>query len=200
MSTTTNTFAAATLATVKSFLVAAEAYVGVPSAMKFDGWRITEVRAYAERVQVLRDGGFTGNIAPSIIDAAEQQVADDLAAAEAARVAAEAATAAELMALVEAQVASATPKKKEQAKGSDAHRTMLQRAIEMGERREDGSVVLTTSLLMEVGFSKSYGTQRCGWSAIKCGGTVARQLGYVCNTATDKTQPSGFVVVLRPVA
>ena len=198
MSTTT-TFAAASLATIKSFLSDNAAEAGLASAMKFDGWRISDVRAYAERVQALREAGYTAAIAPRTVDAAEQQVADERAT-EAARVAAEAATAAELMAMVEAQVASATPKKKEQAKGSDAHRSMLQRAIEMGERREDGSVVLTTSLLMEVGFSKSYGTQRCGWSAIKCGGTVARQLGYVCNTATDKTQPSGFVVVLRPVA
>jgi len=106
MSTTT-TFATASLATIKSFLTENAAEAGLASAMKFDGWRISDVRAYAERVQALREAGYTAAIAPRTVDAAEQQVADERAA-EAARVADEAATAAELMALVEAQVAAAS--------------------------------------------------------------------------------------------
>jgi len=109
MSTTT-TFAAASLATIKSFLSDNAAEAGLASAMKFDGWRISDVRAYAERVQALREAGYTAAIAPRTVDAAEQQVADERAA-EAARVAAEAATAAELMALVEAKVATATTRR-----------------------------------------------------------------------------------------
>lgn len=85
MTTTTSTFAAAALATIKTFLADSNADAGLASAMKYDGWRIAEVRAYADRVQALRAAGFTAAIAPRTVDAAEQQVAAERAAAEASK-------------------------------------------------------------------------------------------------------------------
>lgn len=222
---TTTTFATANLAALKSFLVSADAYVGVSSAMKFDGWRITDVRAYAERVQALREAGYTAAIAPRTVDAAEQQVA-----AEAARVASEqdaqlnalreaaaaklaSASVADLLAFVEAHVAATVPARKARktsaqpatdgskawSKVRPAHRAQLAAAIERASV-QDGHVYLTASDLLATGWGNTYAVHRSNWSKTMPGGLVAMEAGYNAVTRADKSQPGGFVVVLVPVA
>jgi hypothetical protein len=193
------TFATAALSDIKSFLAANTAEAGLASAMKFDGWKVADVRAYADRVQALRDAGFTAAITPRTVAAAEQQVADECAAAEAAVVAAEAATAAELMAQVEAQVASVSPKKGAVVVASDTHVAMLEAAAARA-MREGEMLVLTSAVLMECGWSPAYSRNRCNWGRTMRGGLAAVAAGYEVSTRTDKTQAGGFVVVLRRAA
>lgn len=132
------TFATAALSDIKSFLAANAADAGLASAMKYDGWKVADVRTYAEQVQALRDAGYTAAITPRTVAAATQQLADERAAAEAARVAAEVATAAELLAMVEAQVAAAST-------GSDDSRPRWQR------RPSAGGVAKLAKLVEHVG-------------------------------------------------
>jgi hypothetical protein len=140
----TTTFATAALSDIKSFLAANAADAGLASAMKFDGWKMADVREYADRVQALREAGYTAAITPRTVAAAEQQLVADVAAedlawaAQAERMAAEAATAAELMAQVEAQVAAAS-------NGSDDSRPRWQR------RPSAGGVAKLAKLVEHVG-------------------------------------------------
>lgn len=183
--TTTITFATANFAALKSFLKSADAYVGVSSAMKFEGWSITDVRAYAERVQAVRAAGFDRALVPNSIQNAELRVAGERAAAEAARVAAEAATAAELMALVEAQVAASASEEgagrpRWQREPNAGTVAKLQALIEAAGGGDE--VVLTAELMAEHNIAATWLSNAAAFTqdggvrfvaALRCGYTVA---------------------------
>lgn len=195
-------FTNATLAALKSFLVANAADAGLASAMKFKSWKIADVRTYAEQVQALRDAGYVGDIAPYTVEAAIQQVANERAADEAAAAVAEA-TAAELMAMVNEQVeaASAAPKAKRAAPTVATDKFVVQMKATLEQATVEGDVlVVGADALLACGWSRAYTTLRNGWSKTKSGGLAAASLGYAVKTRTDATQPGGFVVVLSRAA
>lgn len=210
--TIATTFATASLAEIKSFLAANDAAAGLASAMKFDGWKMAEVRSYADRVQALRAAGCTSTITPSTVVVVEQQLADDRAAAEAAEQAPAPAapvdvlfqalaelSAADLLAQVEAQVSAATAKKAAVVKANSNHVAMLEATAARAMR--DGEMLVITSVdLMECGWSPAYSRNRCNWGRTMRGGLAALAAGYDVSTRTDKSQPGGFVVVLRRAA
>ena len=181
------TFATAALTDIKSFLAANNAEAGLASAMKFDGWKVADVRSYADRVQALREAGYTVAITPRTVVAAEQQVADERTAAEAALVAAEAATAAELMALVEAQVVVSTTTTENEAgrprwqrEPNTATVAKLQALIEAAGGGDE--VQLTSELLAAHGVAATWLSNAAAFTqeggvrfvaALRCGYTVA---------------------------
>jgi hypothetical protein len=194
----TTDLATVTVSALKTFLADNAADVGVASVLRFEGWKAADLRAYAVRVQALREAGFTAAITPRTVAAALQALADERAAAEAARVAAEAATAAELMALVDAQVAAATVTRGA-VKASDKHVAMLQAAADAAMRDGD-FLVLGSAVLMQCGWTAAYVNNRCNWGKTMRGGLAAMAAGYEVSTRSDKAEPGGFVVVLRRAA
>lgn len=216
--TIATTFVTASLAEIKSFLAANDAAAGLASAMKFDGWKMAEVRSYADRVQALRAAGCTSPITPSTVVAVEQQLADDRAAAEAAEAAKQAPapaapvdvlfealaelSAADLLAQVEAQVAMAAKgKAKRTTQTVVSDRFVEQMKATLAKATAEGDMlVVGAATLLECGWSMAYTTRRTGWSKNMNGGMAARQLGYAAQTRADAQQPGGFVVVLRRAA
>jgi hypothetical protein len=188
----TTDLATVTVSALKTFLADNAADVGVASFLRFEGWKANDLRAYAVRVQALREAGFTAAITPRTVAAAEQQVADERAAAEAARVAAEAATAAELMALVEAQVAGAKrPAKRTEGAKRMAGGTLVEKlAAFMGEQPV---VVLTVADRIALGLAQSAVTHRAYWAPCNPGGAAAVALNA---KVSSRKSSDGFDVVL----
>jgi hypothetical protein len=200
---TTTTFATASLADIRSFLAANNAEAGLASVMKFDGWKMADARGYADRVQALREAGFTAAITPRTVAAAEQQVADERAAAEAERVAAEAATAAELLAMVEAQVARSTSKRARkpakadgEASGNRVRVSSLADALR-ALLAEKPVVVLTVADRMAMGLSSSAVNHRAYWAPCNPGGKAAAAIGAKVSSAKAD---DGFNVVISAAA
>jgi hypothetical protein len=177
-------FTNATLATIKSFLITNAADAGLASAMKFDGWNVSAVRTYAEQVQALRDAGYTAAITPRTVAAATQQVADERAAADAARAAAEA-TAAELMALVNEQVAAATtPRAKREHKTVNPSKGKVASLAALCNGAEE--VYMNEEIALAAGLGVRWVRWSQGWQEGFVLHAAAMQVGYEVVSAGRK--------------
>jgi len=172
---TVSTIATATTEDIKFALTSMNAIAGVPSAMRFDGWKKADLAIYADRVKALRDAGYEAPVTPNTITAAEQQLEADRA--EAARAAVEA-----------GQTTSTT----------STRTTIASMAVTLAQLTAgSGVAVLTVADRMALGFATSSVAHRAYWAPCNPGGKAAARAGLRVSTTKSA---DGFTLVLSVAA